>query len=736
MKNTILSTVSACALATLFTVSSAHAQSEIIDEQSNIESSSAGEDESTMAVVYVTATKRSESTQDIPISVNVVDADMIADTGAVSLLQIEELAPGVQLVRSPTGKSTTGVTIRGLGSAPGSPFFESSVSLFVDGVYAPRTREFTSALFDVERIEVIKGTQAALLGKNTSAGAINVITRKPGKEFAADITGTYEFELESSTLMAGADLPISDELRFRIAAQVTDQGGWTENVISGEKATTMEDTSVRGVMVYEPNSNFDLTVMAQHSKTDLTGTPAEIVISSAAADMLQAASGYPGTIDGSLDRRNANGLLNPGEPGFETVDNNRAQMTANLELDGYTITSVTGWSQFVATGLTDGDGLAGNYLLTDDTEKSLQYLQELRLISPDTGRFSYIIGGMLFDNTLKGDTGVDARYPFGPAPGVTFSGAYSVSFHQATSAWSVFGQGTFDLTDQLRVIGGVRYTDEDKSFDVQRVVTRPGFYSVFLFPPQPATSFDRSESNFDYSVGLQYDVSDDGMVYASYGKGTKAGGFVASTTNLNDPEFDTEEAKTLEAGIKWNGSGWQANAATFYTQIDGFQVVTFNGTQFVISNADLESKGFEVSSWWQASRNLRLSFDTTFAEARNADTGARIPNAPDWSGSLAADYSRSLTSALDLFVNGSVNWRSDVTYQQDPNAAIGGDDYTTLNASIGIGANDAGWRLSLIGRNLSDENTASFAYPTPFVGASSATSEMPRTIALQARLAF
>ena len=728
---------SACAIAiALFGAYPAIAQDTPEPAPQKETSEPTSEENKRLGVVYVTATKRSESTQDIPIAVDVVDGTTLSTKGVGSLLQIESLAPGVQLVRSPTGQSRTGVTVRGIGSSPGASVFESSVSLFVDGVYAPRSREYTGALFDVERIEVVKGTQAALLGKNTSAGAINVIPAKPGTEYAAELTASYEFELESTSLLATVDLPVNDTLRFRVAAQKNDQGGWVENIISGQKATEMDDAAVRGIMVFEPNDDLDFTLLAQHSETDLSGTPFEIVTNSALAVGIQAADGYPDTLDGKLDGKNAGGLFSPGEPGYESLKNDRIQATLNYQLGDHTLTSVTGWSAYTANGATDGDSLAGTHLYQLDNEKSSQFLQELRLVSPDDSRFDYVVGVLYLNNLLKSNTLTDVDYPFGPAAGVLLSGAYKTTYNQLTEAWSVFGQGTFDVTDRARVVAGLRYTDEKKDFDIKRETVRPGFYSLVVIPPFAPLSLQRSEDNFDYSFGFQYDVSGSGMAYLSYGKGTKAGGFADSATDLTDSEFETETAKTLEAGLKWNGSDWQLNGAAFATQIDGFQVVTFNGSQFVVSNADLETNGFEVSSWWQATDNLRVSFDSTYAKARNRDTGNKIPNAPDWSGSIGVDYFRSITDTLDVFLNGSVDWRSEVTYQQDPDAAMKGEAFTTANLTIGVGPSDDRWRLSLIGRNLTDESSASFSFPTPLVGAISATSEMPRTIALQAKMTF
>ena len=171
-----------------------------------------------MEEIVVTARMRSETIQDAPISVNVATNAALERVGATSLLDLPRAVPGLILQKAPNS-SQTGVTLRGLGSSPGAASFESSVGLFVDGAYVPRTREFAASLFDVERVEVVRGTQSSLLGKNTSLGAINVVTRAPEHELAFDAAATYEVELDSWTASGGVTVPLGEQFSARFAAQ-------------------------------------------------------------------------------------------------------------------------------------------------------------------------------------------------------------------------------------------------------------------------------------------------------------------------------------------------------------------------------------------------------------------------------------------------------------------------------------------------------------------------------------
>jgi iron complex outermembrane receptor protein len=690
--------------------------------------------------VVVTARKRAESVQDVPVTIGVVTPTAIANSGVSSLLQLQSVAPDVNLAKGPTG-AEIGVTIRGLGSEPGEPAFDSSVSLFVDGVYAPRTREFAASMFDIDRIEVIRGTQAALLGKNTSLGAISLVTRRPGDQYETDLRASYEFERGSKLVTGGVDIPISDTLQLRIAGQANWDEGWVHDVITHSYATRTDDKAIRATLVWNPTDDLDITAMFQHDQNNNYGSPVEQIASTGAPELLAALAGYPGTVDTGLNRVNA--LSSPSLPDGEQHERLRLDkysLTANWTIADHTLTSITGYSQDADANISDVDMLPGDYALRGVNENFHQFSQELRIVSPSDKALTYVVGALYLKSRLKNATGITADYPFSPLPGIPLTGAETTHFGQEDSAVSGFAQGDYKLIAALHLTAGLRWTQETKQADLDRVVTTPGLLTVFTYPAFAPFSLQNTEANLDYSAGLQYDLTPDYMAYISYGKGTKSGGFAESLSNLNDSPYKKEVAKTVEVGVKLQDPDrkWLLNGAIFDTRVDGFQLVTFNGIDFNIGNADLSSQGFELQGEWHPLEGLKLFINNTYAYAQDRHTHDPIPLAPKWTGSAGFAYRGMITGQLDWMADGSIDYRSKRYYQQDPMTSPPGQPFTTLNLGVALGANDDSWELRLIGRNLTDATELAFDFPTPLLppGNQSGVAERGRTIALQLSITY
>ena len=682
--------------------------------------------------IIVTAPRRDETLQKVPIAIDVVTPRALTNTGVASLQQLQAVAPGVNLARAPDS-SEVGITIRGLGSSPGSPSFDSSVSLFVDGIYAARGREFATSMFDIQRIEVIKGTQAALLGKNTSLGAVNLITRKPGDTFAADARASYEAEYGSTLLSGGVDLPLTSTLAMRLSGQRIDDHGWVLNVISGKSNPSDRDDAGRVVVTWKPISAINLTAFAQHDVTRLMGAPTEFVSVNAAVQFLQALAGAPGTIDARLDRRNATSFRGLGNEQHEHLRVDRYGLTGNVKVGGVTLTSVTGYANHRSIADSDIDFQAGDYGIRIEDERSKSFSQELRIISEGGKRFDFVLGGLYLHDTLDIYGDLTAAYPFGPAPGVNVAGRFRAAFEQTTNTGSLFGQATFRLNERLRANGGLRYTIEKKDANFSRVVVTPGLYSLVIFPPYAPFSKSRNDRPLDYSGGLQFDLASNMLLYASYGKGTKTGGYASTTTFLDRSEYGPETARTIEGGFKAQDTGrrWLLNFSGFYTKVNDFQVATFNGTTYDIFNTNLRSRGVELQAYWYPVEPVRLFINNTYADAEDSWLHRRIPLAPRWSGSGGFAIKTAFKPGLDLMFDGSVDYRSSRSYQQDPAAATISPPFTTLNLSLAIGSSNDRFEVRVIGRNLTDEIAPAFAFATPVVGTQSAVAERGRTVAFQ-----
>lgn len=223
----------------------------------------------TVEEVIVTAQRRETKLETTPMSVNVVSGAQVEQAGVRELKDLKASVPGVTIHETPGG--LTGVSIRGIGTSAGSQLFEQSVGLFVDGVYHPRARQFRDGLFDVDRIEVVKGSQGVLFGKNTSVGAISIMSRNPGAEFGGYLQGEYESEFGSSTIQGAVDVPVSDRFRFRIAALHDDQAGWMRNATENRDEGSETRDLIRGVFVLDVTPEFSAALKLQHSDYSATG---------------------------------------------------------------------------------------------------------------------------------------------------------------------------------------------------------------------------------------------------------------------------------------------------------------------------------------------------------------------------------------------------------------------------------------------------------------------------------
>lgn len=681
--------------------------------------------------IIVTALKRTASVQNTPATVSVVSAETLTRSGIATIEQLGTIVPGVIIQRPPN--NTANATIRGLGTAPGPVSFEQGVALFVDGVYAARGADFLSSLFDVERIEVVKGTQAAVLGKNTSLGAITLQTRRPGDRLAVDGTASHEFNRNSTTLSGGIDVPLGSTLAIRVAGQFQDLGGYLINRV--QKAPAESDArqtnegAGRITAVWKPASGLTVTANYSHEFLRNTGLPAEFIVGSPAAAALFAAAGYSSVYETNLDNHYA--TYNANGPTRLRQWSDRATGTIDYDLGFGTITSITGYSQFRQRRYIDYDYTPGDYYDDRAYIRGSQISQEVRLASSGDAAFQYLVGSLYVHNKLYQDLAESVHYPVNP------QGAFQAYFDQTTDTYSAFAQPSLRLAEHLTVIGGVRYTSEKKAVDMQRLLVAPGSFTTVQYPPYALTHLSRTEGSLDGSGTVQYKPMPRLMLYASWGQGTKGGGFSDFAIPRNAP-YAAEVARTIEAGFKLEGPSraWHLNAAYFHTRVENFQNNLFNGSVFVVQNLHVASDGAELDALWQATRALSFTLDGTYARARNLDQTPglddRMPRSPRLAGKAAFFYDGTLSDRFGLIVGGDVTHRSRISHQLNPAAVPFGEDFTTLNGSIGVKDRDLGVELSLIGRNLNNATSISFASAVPNIpGAAFGVPEESRTVMIQ-----
>ncbi len=737
--------------------------------------------------IIVTAQKRDENLQDVPIAVSVVTGENIREAGVMKMEDLAPAIPNFQFAEAVSGSDN--IFIRGIGS--GINFgFEQAVGQVVDGFFFGRSRFGRATFLDLERVEILKGPQGALIGKNTSAGAINITTAQPTDEFEGWITPTYEFEASEGYSVEGAlSGPITDSFMGRIALRVDDRDGYVENVATGEDQQSMDDVTVRVKLLWEPTDKLDATLMYQFGDFERRGRTRQL---SLCGDLLRnfdpdgPGPAPAGALFGILQAagedcaanysRNIVNFRN-GVPTPELFDLefDIAGLTVNWQVGELTLTSLTGYSEYDANDEFDIDATIREIGGSSVTESFEQLSQELRLTSPAGGSVEYI-AGLYFLHT---EQEIDFSRHFFAVPPPLMPATSLIRTHQESDTFAVFGQATWNFSDSWNVTIGARFTDEDK--DAQQEQFPTSIYTltpVALMPPVgPAAAIhsldqNRSESNFSPTVNLRWRPNDDTMIYGSVRRGFKGGGFdmqLDGNQAVADAgfQFENEDVIAYELGAKLRlgGGAAQFNAALFQSEFDDLQVSTIDAvtTTFNVGNAaTATTQGLELDLTWAASDQFTLFAAIAFLESEYDSfpdgpctfvqnpasapgcvqdlSGQKLPYAPEVAGTINGEYVWSLTDNLNLigFVQVSYSDEFALVLDLDPN--LFQDSYTKVDARISLADADGRWNVSVIGRNLTDETTTNFGNDGlggPFMaGSYFRMVDPPRSIALQGTWRF
>jgi len=687
--------------------------------------------------IVVTAQKRSQSLTDVPITVSALSGDNLEEFGVDNLFEAANLVPGMVFSRAPD--DGLALTLRGLGTPARTQSFDQSVALFLDGMFVGKGRMYSAGFFDVERIEVIKGTQSTLLGKNTSLGAISIVTKTPGNETAGDFTIGAELENGGYSFSGGLDLPVSETLAVRVAANVVDEDGWVENVLTGEDVPADKEAGFRVTTVYTPNDSLSATLRLQTTDSERRGNGFQFV------DNGNFFSPEILNIIGESRLDDTKSAICPECPGGESFHDTKvdsASLTLDYNIGDSVLTSITSLAQYEIEFFDDFDfGAAfdevnfaifnpgsvvpySTYFQRDEDYD--QFSQEIRLVSPGGEKLDYLVGAYYFSSDWTSSEAQNWSTPNfpPPAPGQLFNGSFTNNFIQETETLSVFASGTLNVSDKFRATLGLRYTDEEKDVVFDRVQGPVATLWNTVINPPFESDLEFDDSFLNGNANIQYDLSDEVMVYASYGVGSKTGGFAESaevgsgnpglSVAQNGARVESEETRTFELGAKMTLAGGAANlnVALFSTDIDDFQETSFQvlGTQafFLTRNIDVESEGIELDGAWQVSDSLRLIGGLTYADSINAGDGTKLAQAPEYTGSLGFLFEKDVSSSLYFSVSGFARYRDDMFSQI--NETFASESLTTLDLSLNL-EHESGWKLSLIGTNITDELATDFSGP-------------------------
>jgi iron complex outermembrane recepter protein len=683
--------------------------------------------------VVVTALKRTQSVQDVAATVNVVTGDTLRQQSITSAVALPSVAPGLEVELSPSNRPV--VLIHGLGSNPAVASFDQSVSLFVDGVFEGHGKAYSSPLFDINDVEVIKGTQSALLGKNTSIGAVALTTNKPEFKFGYGIDYTHEFYLNKNIVDGNINVPLSDNFAVRLSGQHDQGDGWIRDDLTGQNSPQTRNDAGRLSLRWLLSDALEWTLSYEHDKLDQQGP-----VFFMAADKLGIAThwaqllGDPNFTVSSDDRTRQTGR--PGQKdAYSASDADRGTSTITYGLAGYDFTVLTGYYHSNSNVLNNPNALPGSPLTQREREGDESVSQEFRVTSPQIGRLDYVLGALYLHDRWSHDIDTDIIAP------LPITGNSDNHYTQYVDTESLFGQLNYQIIGGLKATAGLRGTVEEKKADFARSILRPGFITA-IYPPLDPSSLSRRERDLDSSFGFEDQLAQNRLVYASYSKGTKSGGFQDTPTTLAGAEYRAEIARTSELGAKLGlGSHGHANIALFNTDVHNFQLGNYNGAAFVVDNIDLNSKGVDVDVGWSLVRGLAAGVTGTYADTRNVHPsgaptfyGSTVPFAPRWTGSASLNYSYSLGERYEVTGGASVDLRSHVALVIQSNSVVPpSQGYAKANLRLALRMPETGMEIAVIGRNLNNERTTTFGFQTfPSVpGSYIVSTDEPRTIALQ-----
>jgi len=745
-------------------------------------------------VITVIARKQTESLQEVPVTVTAIGADTLEKFQVNEIADVVSRVPALNVQVGGSGSGGQ-ISLRGVGSSNISASFDSAVAFDFDGVQVSTMRIVQAGFFDVEQIDILKGPQSLFFGKSASAGVFAIRSANPTRDWEVAGKASYEFEENGYTIGGHISGPLTDTLGIRLAGQYQDIEDYVK-VQPGTPAFNpdgsfrdsrgLSNFVGRATLQWDPVDNFNANLKLNYVRNRSDGADSHTDISCGAngvADPVyllsgslvipsnancNATDGLYGMSDGAAalvsnvptGSGGDNTSFENGIP-FGKTDIFFGRLKWDLDLsETLTLSSVSGYLSLDAVD-TDcyaytgelSPGVAGNAGCSDPVNKTEQYTQELRITSDFDGMFNFMLGAFYETRDIDFNTsqqGVNISF-VAPDPVTGFTYDWYKKQNTKTEALSFFASATLDLTDQLQLSGGLRWTDESKISTISVpyvhsfLSATPAFISSGFF----SGPIKFSDSNFSPEASIKYQATPDINVYASFKTGFKSGGIDNSALpsnsllGFNDPDpavrqsvadalkFDSETGLGGEIGVKTQFADRTItlNTSVFYYVFDDLQVQNFDAAavQFQTFNASqLTTQGVDVEWGWRTPvQGLNLSgsiaytdaeftapFVTTSGEDINGRSAAR---APKFAANAAFDWTVPMGDAIELGLNGNLQYSGSYFTNEDSASDTVQDSYVSIDGSISVGDPDGKWKLSLIGVNLTDEIWINTSAGRPFL---------------------
>ena len=694
----------------------------------------ASAEQAVLEEIVVSAQKRDQSLQDVPIAVSALSTAALQDAGVDNISDLSVQVPVLE-VQSSVSPVMTNFRIRRVGNLGNIPTFEPAVGVFVDGAFRSRSIFAAGDLFDLERIEILRGPQSTLYGKNTTAGVIGIYTAKPQDTLgwqaemgAGNIEGADN--AASMRFKGGVTGPLSDKVGASLAlAYTTHEETFGEALAnSGSDANDIDRLSVRGQLAWDVSDALSMRLIAgavqeddKQLTSDITYDP-NGVLATVVLPIWQSA----GVSDTCSDNDPHNRITCVNQPLTTDLDAQEVTLLAEYKLaNGLTLDSTTSWDQFGFKGtMNDVAQMMAPLMRFHDNQESESWQQELRLSSAGGETVDWMTGVFYYNNVYK--RGDDKNPVFlydtlsdhpvvsavvGQARGLPFplpiAAQGQVGYLDSsldTDYLGVYTQATWNVSDRFAVTGGVRWQQEDKQADIEQWVNdpTPSVLSLLLSPAAiSATGLERETDDVTWSLTPQWSIGEQVMVYATAAHGFKSGGFNTGfgVLPIANREFADEDIMHYETGIKFDPMNGRMRlaASAFFTEYDQYQDAAFVGAQFTVGNAEkAELKGVELDGTVLLSDTLLADFAVSYADLTYAEntTGQCYPgrtpdspssagacdlsgehpvNAPEWKTHAGFQYERPVRW-------GSIFGRADWSWTDEYNTSFSSDPRLTQEA--------------------------------------------------------
>lgn len=682
--------------------------------------------------LIVTARKREQSLQDIGAGVSLLSGREIAQAQLRGADDLATLIPALN-VQASSGPSTSSFNIRGIGTRTFSPGVEPSVSTMLDGVVMGRSGMAFFDLVDVERVEVLRGPQGTLYGKNASGGVIHVITRDPAPEFEGRISATaiedHEYRLDGT--VSG---PVTDKLGYRLTAAWVDDGGFSRNAFEDTRVNGADNMSVRGKLLFNPNEDIELLWVSDYSENDCECTLLSIrgVLDSPTRDnvLQQLLPVVP-----SADNQD----VNNDQLTFSEIEASGHALTINYTFGDHTLTSISAYREWSSEGIVDLDNLPTNPIALSfpgpPTSDQEQVTQELRLTSGQADWGNYVVGAYYYEQDLVSASRVVTSILAPLVPPTLRDASTRVEIENLAA----FGEVTFTLSDNLELILGGRYTKDDISYATRVVGT-----DNLVFPPDGEASDSLDESDFSEKIALQWSIDAQRMVYASYVAGYKGPAFDTSLV-ARDSFVQPETSDAFEVGLKsaWLDGRLILNVAAFYAEYQDFQAEAsvdeniddqLPGNFIVLNAGEVTTKGIESEfiakpgERWAITGGFAYT-DGTIEEFPGGNcsggqkfrgecplgfqdlSGGELPYTPKWKFNLAGTYTYPLAEQpYDVVLGTNIRSQSRILYELSQDEFTRQGAYTIVDFSAELQSRDHPYQVTAFVKNVFDKNYATLIF--------------------------